>query len=88
MKMMLKLVPAAMIVAGMMTTGCALAQSNQIPSSITTPDKIESRIGTLQFKDGYPIGDTAPKLRDELDYLHGVEAFTNSIQGVSLYALR
>ena len=27
-------------------------------------------------------------VRDELDYLHGVEAFMNSIQGVSLYAMR
>ena len=76
------------MVAGMMTLGSAQAQPTKIPTSITTPDKIESRIGTLHFKDGYPIGDTAEKIRDELDYLHGVEAFMNSIQGVSLYALR
>ena len=25
-----------------------------IPPSITTPDKVESRIGTLEFKDGAP----------------------------------
>lgn len=88
MKKTLTLVLAAVMVVGIMTTGSALAQSTKIPPSITTPDKIESKIGTLQFKDGYPIGDTAEKIRDELDYLHGVEAFMNSIQGVSLYALR
>ena len=88
MKTMLTWVPAAVIVAGMMTTGSALARPTKIPASVTTPDKIESRIGPLQFKDGYPIGDTAARIRDELDYLHGVEAFMNSIQGVSLYALR
>ncbi len=88
MKEMRTLVLAAVILTGMVIAGSALARPTEIPASITTPDKIESRIGTLQFKDGYPIGDTAEKLRDELDYLHGVEAFMNSIQGVSLYALR
>ncbi len=73
-----------------MQASVALAQDwkTDIPKSITTPDKIESKIGTLKFKDGYPVGDTAAKVRDELDYLHGVEAFVNSIQGVSMYALR
>jgi len=76
-----------------LTTG-AWAQSpkmkmtTDIPASITTADKVETRLGTLQFKDGYPTADTAAKIRDELDYLHGVEAFMNSIQGVSLYAMR
>ena len=59
-----------------------------IPTEITTPDHIQSKLGDLDFKDGYPSKETAEKLRDELDYLHGVEAFMNSIQGVSLYALR
>jgi hypothetical protein len=88
MKKMLTMVLAAVIAAGMLTTGSAQEKRTKIPSSITTPDRVESKIGTLQFKDGYPIGDTAAKIRDELDYLHGVEAFMNSIQGVSLYALR
>ena len=79
---------AVLMVAGMVTTGSAQAVRTKIPVSITTPDKVESKVGTLQFKDGYPIGDTSAKIRDELDYLHGVEAFMNSIQGVSLYALR
>ena len=66
----------------------AFAQKTEVPASITTPDKVQTGFGTLQFKDGYPTADTAAKLRDELDYLHGVEAFMNSIQGVSMYALR
>ena len=59
-----------------------------IPTEITTPDHIQSKLGELDFNDGYPSKETAEKLRDELDYLHGVEAFMNSIQGVSLFALR
>ena len=68
----------------------AMAQDwkTDIPESITTPDRIESKIGTLQFKHGYPAGETVAKIRDEIDYLHGVEAFMNSIQGVSTYAIR
>jgi hypothetical protein len=45
-------------------------------------------MGALKFTDGYPTAETAEKLRDHLDYLHGVEAFTNTIQGVSVYAIR
>jgi hypothetical protein len=73
-----------------MLASVAMAQDwkTDIPGSITTPDKVESKIGTLQFKDGYPIEETANKVRDELDYVHGVNAFMNSIQGVSLYAFR
>ena len=54
-----------------------------IPKEITTPDHVQSKLGDLDFKDGYPTRETANKIRDELDYLHGVEAFMNSIQGVS-----
>ena len=85
MKKMMTVVLVVVMTAGMVATG---STETKIPLSITTPDKVESRIGTLRFKDGYPIGDTAAKIRDELDYLHGVEAFMNSIHGVSLYALR
>ena len=60
----------------------------QVPSSITTPDVVQSKIGRLEFADGYPTAETATRLRDEMNYLHGVQAFMNSIQGVSLWALR
>ncbi len=79
---------AAVMVAGLVTTSGAQAEQTKVPASITTPDRVESKIGTLLFQDGYPTGDTAAKIRDELDYIHGVEAFMNSIHGVSLYALR
>jgi len=59
-----------------------------VPAAITTPSSVAAGIGTLEFTDGYPRGGTAEKLRDHLDYLHGVDAFMNTIQGVSTYALR
>ena len=30
----------------------AFAQKTEVPGSITTPDKVQTRFGTLQFKDG------------------------------------
>ena len=42
----------ALMVAGMLATGSVQAEQTKIPESITTPDKVETRIGTLQFKDG------------------------------------
>ena len=59
-----------------------------VPSEITTSSRVDAGIGTLEFTDGYPTAETAARLRDHLDYLHGVEAFMNSIQGVSTYAIR
>ena len=59
-----------------------------VPSAITTPSAVDAPMGSLEFTDGYPTGETAEKLRDHLDYLHGVETFMNTIQGVSTYALR
>ena len=59
-----------------------------VPAEVTTPSAVDSVLGDLEFADGYPSVETAAMLRDHLDYLHGVEAFMNSIQGVSTYAIR
>jgi len=59
-----------------------------VPVSVTTAEKVESRMGTLEFNDGYPMGDTAAQMRDHLDYLHGVDTFMNTISGVSVFAIR
>jgi hypothetical protein len=59
-----------------------------IPNSIITPDSVETRLGTLKFKDGVPDAATTQKLYDELDYLHAVDAFINGFPLVSQMALR
>ena len=59
-----------------------------IPQEITTPEKVKTKLGTLIFPNGYPSEETAQKLSDEMLYLHGIETFVNSIQGVSMWALR
>jgi hypothetical protein len=53
-----------------------------------TPDRVETRLGTLEFDDGAPSAATAALLYDNLDFQHGVQAFLGAIPGVSLVALR
>ncbi|WIX76848.1 DUF1254 domain-containing protein [Amycolatopsis carbonis] len=57
-------------------------------SGISTPDRVESRLGTLEFTDGAPSESTAQLLYDNLDFVHGVEAFINAFPGASLEAMR
>src|SRR5262245_37121408 len=59
-----------------------------IPPTITTPDKVESRIGTLEFKDGVPGKATAEKVYDNLDFTYAFRAFMDNMRGVSIHALR
>ncbi|MGY4857286.1 DUF1254 domain-containing protein [Cryobacterium sp. AP23] len=61
--------------------------SPDTPASLTTPDRIESRLGTLEFDDGAPSDATADLLYEHLDFLHGVEAFINSFPGASTTAM-
>ncbi|HDH02705.1 MAG TPA: DUF1254 domain-containing protein, partial [Actinobacteria bacterium] len=85
-------VPA--VLAGALMTPIAVAQeptpgyNNKIPESIMTPDRVETRIGTLEFFDGIPSVETAALLYDNLDFLRGVEAFLNGIPATSVEGLR
>jgi hypothetical protein len=62
--------------------------TSAIPASLTTPDKIETRIGTLEFKDGAPTVETAAKVYDTLDFTRALNVFNNSFRGASAYAIR
>ena len=53
----------------------------EIPSAISTPDKVETRIGPLDFKDGMPSKETIAKVYDNLDFTHAFEAFVNTCKG-------
>jgi hypothetical protein len=69
-----------------------LLQSDGIPpeimASISTPDTVETRIGTLEFFDGLPSPETVQTVYDNLDFLRGVEVFLNAMPGASTYAIR
>ena len=90
----LAIVPAALgvVVAGCTSSGPdqapMMAMTTEIPIEITTPDRVETRIGTLNFFDGMPDEATVQKAYDNLDFLRGVEVFLNAMSGASLYAFR
>jgi hypothetical protein len=62
--------------------------ASQIPSSITTPSRVTSPIGALEFQDGLPTQATAQRLYDQLDLQRGIDAFMNGLRGVSMFAAR
>ena len=65
-----------------------MKMTTEIPEGIVTPDKLETRIGTLNLVDGVPDKATAQKVYDYLDFQRGVQAFMSSIQIASMDALR
>jgi hypothetical protein len=62
--------------------------ATEIPASITTPDRVETRLGTLKFFDGFPDDATVQTLYDNLDFQHGTQAFLTALPAASLFALR
>ena len=61
--------------------------SPDIPVSITTADKYDTRIGALEFKDGMPSAATLEKVYDNLDRAHAFDAYMNTLQGVNMAAI-
>lgn len=41
-----------------------MKMTTDIPAAITTPDKVETRLGTLKFFDGFPDDETVKKVYD------------------------
>src|SRR6516164_3798675 len=62
--------------------------ATDVPQSITTPDSIETRLGTLKFTDGFPDDATVEKVYDNLDFQRGVQAFLTAMPAASLSAMR
>lgn len=62
--------------------------NNQIPAAIMTPDAVETRIGRLDFFDGFPTASTTAAVFEHLDFLRGVQVFLNFIPAASLEAVR
>lgn len=77
-----------------MVASVALAQKfreryrTDIPPEIPIPDRLETRLGSLTFKDGVPDETTARKLYDNLDFQRGVQAVLTAMPAASLSAMR
>jgi hypothetical protein len=80
----------AALVAGALLALARLAEAQTspvIPPAISTPDRVDSRIGALDFKDGAPSRATLEKVYENLDFTHAYEAFVNTMQGVNAAAI-
>ena len=65
-----------------------MKMTTDIPPSLTTPDKVETRIGTLNFIDGFPDKATADKVYDNLAFQRGVQAYLTALPAVSIEGAR
>ena len=59
-----------------------------MPPGIVCPDKVETRIGTLNFFDGFPDKPSVEKLYDNLDFQRAVQAYLLALPPVSQAANR
>ena len=66
----------------------SMKMTTEIPESIIMPDKIKTRIGTLEFFDGFPTETTVKKAYDFLDFMRGVDVFLDEMRAASMVALR
>ena len=72
----------------MITQKPEMKMTTPIPENITTPDKVKTPIGTLEFFDGIPIGDTKDAVYDYMDRARAVQVYVATIPAVSTYSLR
>ncbi|MCB1499801.1 MAG: DUF1254 domain-containing protein [Bauldia sp.] len=87
MNRLTKLMGAAAI-AALATAGAARAEvSSQTLESLGAPDRLETGIGTLEFKDGVPTVETAQRAYDAVDFARALEAYNNSFRGASALAI-
>jgi hypothetical protein len=61
--------------------------SPDVPAKITTPETVETRIGTLRFKDGAPDPATVELAYDQLDFGRGIDAFLAGMSATSVHAV-
>ena len=61
--------------------------SQEVLDSISTPNEVETSIGTLKFLDGAPLPETAEKVYDYLDTTRAMDTFLKGMPGASLKAL-
>jgi hypothetical protein len=60
-----------------------LKYSTPMPPGVASPDKVETRLGTLKFFDGFPDKASVDKLYDNLDFQRAVQAYLLAIPAVN-----
>jgi hypothetical protein len=65
-----------------------MKMTTKIPESITTPDRVETSIGTFEFFDGVPTKKSTEMAYDFLDKVNAYKALLSTIPTVSINELR
>ena len=65
-----------------------MKMTTEIPPGIATPDRLETRVGTFELRDGIPDEASIEKVYNYLDFHNGVQAYLNGIQIASMSAIR
>ena len=73
------LAPLSLALGAALSLPAGAQVSKETLGLISTPDKVETSIGTLEFKDGAPSNATLEKVYDHLDFTHAFEAFVNTL---------
>ena len=80
----------AVVTAALALSGVHVV-SAQVPAqtlkSISIPDKVNTPIGTLEFFDGVPIGNTVQAVYDNLDRSCALGVYLDNIGAVSIYSV-
>ncbi|AQS39832.1 hypothetical protein Sps_04749 [Shewanella psychrophila] len=79
---------SGMAVAGSAGKDVTPGFNQKIPAEIMTPNKVETRIGELNFYDGIPTDETLTKVYDNLDFVRGIDVFLNFIPATSIEGIR
>ena len=62
--------------------------SSETLHAISTPEQLDTRLGTLEFVDGVPTDKTAELVYDHLDFVHGLNVYLDGFAAASTYAIR
>ena len=62
--------------------------SKETIESLSAPESIDTRIGTLEFNKGVPSDATARNIFDTMDFTRAVNAYNNSFRGASALGLK
>lgn len=65
-----------------------MKMTTETPDGISTPNKLQTEIGELNFFDGVPVAETQKKVYDYIDLHNGVEAFLKGIQIASMEGMK
>ena len=62
--------------------------SQETIEALGAPERMETRVGTLEFKDGAPTAETAQTVFDTLDFTRALNVYNNSFRGASALGLQ